>query len=58
MCMDCGGPLPERPVVVLIDGDPSRFCGRACAAGFLGALTPGECCVHEPEVSKKGGDTR
>ncbi len=58
-CKDCGQEVPERPVIVIIEGDVDRFCSRTCAAGFLGELVPGACCAyHAEEVPEKGGQTR
>ncbi len=53
-CKDCGREVPERPVIVIIDGVVDRFCSRTCAAGFLGDLVPGACCAyHAEEVTEK-----
>jgi hypothetical protein len=58
-CRDCGREVPERPVIVIIEGDVYRFCDRTCAAGFLGNLVPGGCCAYDAEeVPEKGGQTR
>ena len=57
--MDCGGPLPERPVIVIADGESRVYCDRDCAAGALGGLDPMTCCTsHLPEYSQEGPDTR
>ena len=58
-CMDCGGTLPERPVIVVIEEEAKRYCSPGCAAGALGELDPGSCCVKNlPEHLRREPDAR
>ena len=58
-CMDCGGALPERPVIVVIEEEAKRYCSSGCAAGALGELDPGSCCVsNPPEHLRREPDAR
>ncbi len=45
-------------MIVIIEGRTYRFCGRRCAAGFLGDLDPETGCAMFWEVPKKGDESR
>ncbi len=57
-CEDRGAEAGDRPVIVIIEGRTYRFCGRRCAAGYLGDLDPETGCAMFWEGPQKGGESR